>query len=149
MTRQILVPVDGSDPAWEALSFAFEHHPEADITAYYVVDLASLPDESVLESAVDNKEELDVARREHAQQILANSERVAEEYGADIDTQQGEGYTVEEILDYTEDHGIDQIIMGSHGRTGLNRVLVGSVAEKVTRRATVPVTIVSPEPAEG
>jgi len=45
--------------------------------------------------------------------------------------------TPREIVDYAEDHEIDQIVMGSHGRTGATRLLLGSVAELVVRRVTV------------
>ena len=54
------------------------------------------------------------------------------------------GAPAQTVLEYLEDEGnsIDQVVMGSHGRTGLSRVLMGSVAEKVTRRSPVPVTVV-------
>jgi nucleotide-binding universal stress UspA family protein len=47
-----------------------------------------------------------------------------------------------EICDYARDHDIDMIVMGTHGRTGLTRFLIGSVAEKVVRHADVPVMVV-------
>jgi len=46
------------------------------------------------------------------------------------------------IVEYADDHDIDQIVMGSHGRSGMSRILLGSVAEIVVRRASVPVTVV-------
>ncbi|WP_412781655.1 universal stress protein, partial [Aeromonas diversa] len=46
------------------------------------------------------------------------------------------------IISYTETHDVDRIVLGSHGRSGLSRVLLGSVAETVARRSPVPVTIV-------
>jgi nucleotide-binding universal stress UspA family protein len=52
------------------------------------------------------------------------------------------GKPVREILEYADGHGIDQIVLGSHGRSGLDRALLGSVAETVTRRARIPVTII-------
>ncbi|KAA9404738.1 universal stress protein, partial [Haloarcula hispanica] len=42
-----------------------------------------------------------------------------------------------------DDHDVNQIVMGSHGRSGIDRALLGSVAETVTRRARIPVTIIS------
>ncbi|ELZ32025.1 UspA domain-containing protein [Halogeometricum pallidum JCM 14848] len=47
------------------------------------------------------------------------------------------------ILEYADNHDVDQIVMGSHGRSGIDRALLGSVAETVTRRARIPVTIIS------
>nr|WP_265338724.1 universal stress protein [Halalkalirubrum salinum] len=47
------------------------------------------------------------------------------------------------MIEYADDHDTDQIVMGSHGRSGIDRTLLGSVAETVTRRAQIPVTIIS------
>ena len=52
-----------------------------------------------------------------------------------------------EILDFAEREGVDLIVIGSHGRTGLSRLLLGSVAEAVVRRAKCPVLTVK-QPAE-
>lgn len=54
------------------------------------------------------------------------------------------GVPANEILKYAEQHGIDLIVMSSHGRSGINRWLMGSVADKVVRHSPVPVLIVSP-----
>ena len=55
------------------------------------------------------------------------------------------------ILDYIEDQDIDLVVMGTHGRTGLDRYLLGSVTEKVVRLSDAPVMTVrlSDEPNEG
>ncbi len=54
------------------------------------------------------------------------------------------GYAAEEILDYASEHSVDMIIMGTHGRKGIDRILFGSVAEKVVRTSLVPVLTVRP-----
>ena len=46
------------------------------------------------------------------------------------------------IVRYVDDHDIDQVVMGSRGRDGLDRLLLGSNAETVVRRVSVPVTVV-------
>ena len=46
------------------------------------------------------------------------------------------------IVEYVETHDVDHVVIGSHGRKGLSRVLLGSVAELVVRRSPVPVTVV-------
>lgn len=46
------------------------------------------------------------------------------------------------IVEYVEDHDVDHVVVGSHGRSGLSRTLLGSVAERVVRRSSVPVTVV-------
>jgi nucleotide-binding universal stress UspA family protein len=65
-----------------------------------------------------------------------------------VDTQLVEGDPAAEILRVAEETGCDLIIMGTHGRTGLERVLMGSVAEQVVRKAPCPVlTVKAPLPA--
>jgi nucleotide-binding universal stress UspA family protein len=52
------------------------------------------------------------------------------------------GNPVVEILKFAESHGVDLIVMASHGRTGLSRLLMGSIAEGVMRKARCPVLVV-------
>lgn len=54
------------------------------------------------------------------------------------------GDAAEEILNYAQSEGIDLIIMGTHGRKGLERVIFGSVAERVVKNSKVPVLTVNP-----
>jgi nucleotide-binding universal stress UspA family protein len=54
------------------------------------------------------------------------------------------GDAAEEIIRYAEEHGIDLIVMGTHGRKGLDKIIFGSVAERVVKTAPVPVMIVNP-----
>lgn len=145
MSREILVPIDGSDPAWQALEFALEQHADADITAYCVVNIMAAPPRPMLGQEPMNESELYEDEREHAHSVLSEAETLAEEYDTDIETETVFGLPRDAIIDYAEDDSFDQIIMGSHGRSGLKRVVIGSVAEKVTRHASVPVTIVHAE----
>jgi nucleotide-binding universal stress UspA family protein len=55
------------------------------------------------------------------------------------------GYAAEEILDVAEAEKVDMIIMGTHGRKGIDRILFGSVAEKVVKSASMPVLTIRPE----
>jgi nucleotide-binding universal stress UspA family protein len=58
------------------------------------------------------------------------------------------GNPVQEIVDFAETNGIELIVMSSHGRTGLPRLLMGSIAEGVMRKAPCPVLIVKQPPGE-
>jgi nucleotide-binding universal stress UspA family protein len=149
MDRAILVPIDGSEPAWDALRFALEHHADADITAYHVISTVPVPEGRAVDVAAEHADRLYEARRDDAEELLADAARMAVEYGVDLETAYEQGNPREAILDYADTRDVDQIIMGSHGHTGLTRVLVGSVAEKVSRHAPVPVTIVRQEAVEG
>ena len=71
----------------------------------------------------------------------------AEEYFKDADrikTSVVKGDAAEEILSYIKKEGIDLLIMGTHGRQGLDKVIFGSVAERVSKTAPVPVLLVNP-----
>lgn len=57
------------------------------------------------------------------------------------------GDAAEKILDYSKDKGIDLLIMGTHGRKGLDKIVFGSVAERVIKAAEVPILIINPHKA--
>ncbi len=64
--------------------------------------------------------------------------------GLDADSALGYGKPADEIIDFAEKHNVDLIIMCTHGRSGITRWVLGSVAEKVVRHSPVPVLTVSP-----
>ena len=68
--------------------------------------------------------------------------------GLDVKRELLIGSPVTEILSYADRHEIGLIVMGSHGRTGLSRLLMGSIAEGVVRRASCPVLVVK-HPVDG
>ena len=72
----------------------------------------------------------------------ASATQRAAERGVDLQTAIETGRPSRMIVSYAEENDIDHIVIGSHGRTGASRILLGSVAESVTRRSSVPVTIV-------
>ena len=55
------------------------------------------------------------------------------------------GYAAEEVLNLADEQGVDMIIMGTHGRRGIDRILFGSVAEKVVKSAKCPVLTIRPK----
>jgi nucleotide-binding universal stress UspA family protein len=58
------------------------------------------------------------------------------------------GVAHKEIVRFSEENGADLVVMGTHGRTGLEHVLLGSVAERVVRMATMPVLTVRQQDAK-
>jgi|AntDeeMetagen285_2_1112576.scaffolds.fasta_scaffold07340_1 nucleotide-binding universal stress UspA family protein len=135
MSKRILVPVDGSEQAERALEHALDEFPDASISLLNV--FSSGPPEVHLETAGLDYDELRARRREMLARLVDDHE-----HGGPIETAVVVGRPAREIVRYADDHDIDQIVMGSHGRDGASRVLLGSVAETVARRAPVPVTIV-------
>ncbi|NHN59234.1 MULTISPECIES: universal stress protein [Halorussus] len=141
MGEHILVPYDGSPLSQRALERAITKHPGDQITALYVID----PMLAVYEAEAEGLPAASTwyeRMTERADQIRADAEERAGEYDCELTTATENGRPARTILEYAEEHGIDHVIMGSHGREGVSRLVLGSVAERVTRRAPMPVTIV-------
>jgi nucleotide-binding universal stress UspA family protein len=139
MGKQILIPVDSSEQSEKALTYAIEENPDADVTLVHAYGLQKHAGHGAV---VQSTSEALKAAEEHAKDILENAREVAEEagYDGDIETIAESGKPEEVITSQAED--ADAIYIGSHGRDRSARVLLGSVAEKVVRRAPVPVTVV-------
>ncbi len=136
---RVLVPLDGSDPSWTALDYALEQHPNEDVVVMHVVNpVAGL----YSGEGFSDYEQLISAGEERAERLFDEARETATEASVAIDTETRIGNPTEMILECVEDLDIDQIVIGSHGRSGVSRVLLGSVAEAVIRRSSVPVTIV-------
>ena len=65
--------------------------------------------------------------------------------GVDAKSQVLVGYAAEEILNRAKEENVDMIVMGTHGRKGIDRILFGSVAEKVVKNANMPVLTIRPQ----
>jgi nucleotide-binding universal stress UspA family protein len=141
MSKRILVAVDGSDPADAALDFATEEYPDAEITVLSVIDPTEVSYGSV-EAAPGTFERLQEAATDRTERILETARGRAAEYGVDVETESVVGAPARTIVDRADEHGVDGIVVGSHGRRGVSRILLGSVAETVVRRSPVPVTVV-------
>lgn len=136
MHRHILVPYDGSDQSADALAYALASFPDAGVDLLHVVEpYVGVPGEPADVGSQD-------ARRVEAAETMLAHARDAHDDADRIGTATTVGRPVHEILAYTEANGVDQIVLGSRGRDGAARLLLGSVAETVVRRAPVPVTVV-------
>ena len=134
---RVLVPVDGSPPATEALSYALEQFPDAEIVALYVMD----PVDGVTAWGPGSADDWLSAAEERSESVLRGAADAAADAGVALATDSIIGRPARAIVQYAAEHGIDHIVVGSHGRDGLSRVLLGSVAETVVRRSPVPVTV--------
>lgn len=141
MPSRILVPVDGSPQSRKALKYAFSHYGDATIQVLNVKDplemgyAADPMGGAYWEGWVEYAEE-------HAEAVIQEAEEIAADYDATVETAVEMGPPARTIVAFADDHEVDAIVMGSHGRTGVSRILLGSVAETVVRRAPVPVTVV-------
>lgn len=140
MYERILVPTDGSPEVERAVEHAIElagvHG--ATIHAVYVVNTASfatLPMETSWEGVGS-------MLREDGEAALERVRELGEAAGVTVETHIVEGSPSREIVRFAETCDVDLIVMGTHGRGGIDRLLLGSVAERVVRASSTPVTTV-------
>lgn len=138
--KRILVPTDGSDGMERVVAHAAEIAAVhgATIHVVYVVNTASyagLPMETSWEG-------IDEMLRRDAEASVEAARRIAEARGVPVETRVVKGSPSREIVEYTEREGCDLVVMGTHGRGGIDRLLLGSVAETVVRGSSVPVLTV-------
>jgi nucleotide-binding universal stress UspA family protein len=138
MYKRILVPTDGSAGMTRVIDHASDlartHGAELDFL--YVVNTASfanLPMETSWESVTS------MLRDEGESALQAAEDRAVAD---DCVTTIAEGPPSREIVAYADEADCDLIVMGTHGRGGLNRLILGSVAERVVRSSAVPVLTV-------
>lgn len=136
----ILVPTDGSSETRQAVEHAIDlaKEHEATVHALYVLNTASYASVSVDASWEGVS---DMLREEGEAAIEAVAELARAEDVA-VQTSLYTGSPSREIVRYAEEEGCDLIVMGTHGRGGIDRLLLGSVAERVVRSSSVPVLTV-------
>ncbi|MFC7137376.1 universal stress protein [Halobaculum litoreum] len=144
MYDDILVPTDGSPAADAAVDHALTLAREfgATVHALYVVDATAY---SVLEAGTTVVR--DALEREGAAAVARIAE-AAEAANVPAVEAVVDGTAYREILAYAADHDVDLIVMGTHGRRGLDRYLLGSVTERVVRAANRPVLTVHADEAD-
>jgi nucleotide-binding universal stress UspA family protein len=137
---RVLVPVDGSTPSETALDRAIELFDDAEIIALYVMD----PVDGSTAWGPGSDDEWLSSAEQRSETVLEAVAETAEAAGREVRTESIVGRPAHAIVEFVEEHGVDHVVIGSHGREGLSRVLLGSVAETVVRRAPVPVTVARP-----
>lgn len=139
MPITVLIAYDGSDPAMRALSFADTHFDDATFVIATVVD----PYERLY--GAYGSVDLDTpASSDPTAPAEERLEETRQQVDADVEvrTVVAVGRPSNTLLTLAHEHEVDHIVIGSLGREGVDRLLLGSVAETVLRRATVPVTVV-------
>lgn len=145
MFRHLLVPTDGSDLAQAAAdrAVAFAKAVGAKITFFYAQPDFPLPvyGEGALIDPT-TPEQFRKAAAEEAAAILSAAKKKASEAGvdADADTVVSDA-PPQAIIDAAERHGCDLIFIASHGRSGLARLILGSVTHKVLSHSKLPVLV--------
>jgi len=138
----ILVPTDGSEAVDGAVEHALELATTYDATvhALYAVTPIYAPETGF--------EQVYGAMEAEGEEAVTAVGRRAEAAGLATETAVMRGEAHRQVVDYVREAGIDLVAMGTHGRTGLDRYLVGSVTEKVVRLCEVPVLTVRHAPGD-
>ncbi|SDF16050.1 universal stress protein [Halorientalis regularis] len=135
---RVLVPMDDSEMAERALEYALDVFDDAEITVLTVVGEPSIMwGEAAAIAIADDMQE---AAEEHGQTVADRAHEIAADHDAEVDVTVLTGHPARAILDAAEDH--DTVVVGSHGGSVADRLVIGNVAEKVFRRAPIPVTVV-------
>lgn len=137
---RILVPTDGSPEGRRAVAHAVDLADAhgATVVGLYVINTASyngLPMETSWQGVT-------TLLNTDGRKAVAEVETLATGREVPVETEIAEGSPAKEIIQAVDRQECDLIVMGTHGRGGLDRLLLGSVAEKVVRGANVPVTTV-------
>lgn len=148
MYSRIIVAIDGSDLSTKALDHAFvlASRLGAEVTAVTVTDPSEIiaPGSEIM--MVDTSGiigELDKAKAESSRGILEAAKRRADAVGVALSTRHVPNLPAAEgITASAKEIGADLIVMGSHGRRGLGRLLLGSQAAEVLAHAQIPVLII-------
>ena len=135
MYNDILLPTDGSEGNRRAIDHAIAIADEVDATVHALHVVNTSEYDGLKRSALDSLEA-------SGTDALERVEDAASRTSVEVQTYLEHGSPYRKVLATVDDVDADAIIMGTSGRTGLDRVLLGSVAERVLREATVPVTTV-------
>ncbi|ELZ24731.1 universal stress protein [Natrinema limicola] len=139
---EILVPTDGSDAAGAAVDHGLELARAADarVHAVTVLDTGDMAASPTLTPPTEVLKQLETERQNATDEIAAR----AREDGLAATSTVLEGQPERELLEYIDDHEIDLVVMGTHGRSGIDRLLLGSTTERLLRHASTPILAVTP-----
>ena len=144
MYQSILVPLDGSEPSLGGLRHAIDIAREAKATLHLVHVIDSFPLMFEL-SSQGNFESMNQSLRRWAEGMLETGRRQAAEQGVKAEVvlrELTQGRVADVIIEVAKEASCDLIVLGTHGRRGLRRMMLGSDAEAVARTSTVPVLLV-------
>ncbi len=136
--KKILIPTDGSEYTKAAIAQGLQLAKlmDAEVTALYVVDQTSFVNFPMDSTVVSIYSLLEKEGKDAVDYVLREGEKMGVKVKAVVE----EGSPVKKIVDASKDHDI--VVMGTLGRTGISKLLLGSVAERVVRYAVCPVLVV-------
>lgn len=138
--KRILIPTDGSDCSLRAAAFGISLAKilGAEIFAIYAVDII------ILEELKKGAEEKDIEKelKEKGERYLNYVIKLAEKEGLKAEAILAKGEPYDQIVHNAKTNGVDLIVMGTYGRRGTKRILIGSVTARVIEYAPCPVLVI-------
>jgi nucleotide-binding universal stress UspA family protein len=140
---KVLIPIDDSDTSRRATEQAARLVASAAGGIEVVLLNVRSDPEYRGELSPQDYQAIDRAQREAQQKLLARSLEHAKRIGlTQVSIDAAQGQAADEIVRVAQEQGVDQIVMGTHGRGAVGRLLLGSVAQRVIQLAPMPVTVV-------
>ena len=138
--KKILIPTDGSDYSMRAAEFGISvaKHLGAEVMVVYVIDTVVLEQIARLTDRENAEKEL----KEDGQRYVNYVVNLAGKEGVKAASLLAKGRPFEQIVHLAKGLGMNMIVMGTYGRKGAERILIGSVAERVIEYSTCPVLVV-------
>ena len=142
MYDRILVTTDGSARSKAAVEHGINlaKSTGAGVLGIYVVNDVVVA--NVVRQLGADKKEVEEKLKTAGENALASVKKIGDEAGVAVDTMIRTGAPANTIIDVARTEGIDLIVMGSHGESGVTKLLIGSVVQKVLYWATCPVLVV-------
>jgi nucleotide-binding universal stress UspA family protein len=137
---KVLIPLDGSTNADRALAQWLAGQADKAGLDIHLLNI-QLPVDGNVSTFVDS-EELQEFRREEGLSALAQGRKLLDDAGIAYQHHILVGHPADVIVRYANELSVDEIVMGTHGRTGLLQLLMGSVASEVSEKAKTKVTLI-------
>jgi nucleotide-binding universal stress UspA family protein len=144
LIRKILVAVDGSDPSLKASAYAIDLAKKNNAELIVLFIVSPIPYSQFESANIGRMEEIEKIEKERAQNEVDKVKQMAVENKVSVKTDVRINYrsVLKEIVEYAEKRKVDMIIVGSRGRTGFKKLLLGSVASGVVKYSHCPVLVV-------
>ena len=142
--KKLLFCTDFSENADYAFKFAYGVAKRDEGLLYILHVLPDNPNQAYIDGFI-GQEDLEKIQKNIEEDLVNNyKERYAKKIEGEIEfeTVTKSGRADKEILEFAEKEKVDLIVMGTHGRTGIEHVFFGSVAEKVLRRSPIPIFVI-------
>jgi nucleotide-binding universal stress UspA family protein len=144
MFSKILVPLDGSELAECVFPYVEDIAKlrNSKVVAAFVVEHYEMPFYGTVVYDEENLKEIEQSAKKGAEHYMGTVNKRLMATGIDSEVIVLEGKIADTLVDYASNKGFDLVVMATHGRSGLARWVVGSIADKILHYSTVPVLLI-------